>query len=104
MMRRPNLIVCICLFVFLFMQIPVDAQQADVHSTEISSHSDRPFHEHGWLVGYSRPFTKPVTYDVVLLGAEFVHLFSRAEKNNFLTWYVNPQFNFVKADNTRSTD
>jgi hypothetical protein len=104
MMKHPDFIVCICVFVFLSMHIPVRAQQADIHNPEINTRSDRPFREHGWLIGYSRPFTKPVTYDVVLLGAEFVHPFSKARENDFVTWYVNPQFNFVKADNTRSTD
>ncbi|MFL5741750.1 MAG: acyloxyacyl hydrolase [Flavisolibacter sp.] len=91
------------LVVLLLLRTSVAAQQAAITNPD-ATHTDRPLKEHGFLLGYSRPLTKPVTYDVVLLGAEFVHPFSKALKNDFVTWYVNPQFNFVKADSTKSTD
>ena len=89
--------------VLLLLGTSVAAQQSAITNPD-ATHTDQSLREHGFLLGYSRPFTKPVTYDVLLLGAEFVHPFPKSLKNDFVTWYVNPQFNFVKADNTKSVD
>ncbi len=64
------------------------------------SSNERKFKTTGGLTGWGNSMTKGTGYKVYYIMGDYSNSFKVPEKKSFITWYAQPQFNFVKADST----
>lgn len=63
------------------------------------------FKTSGGEIGYSNTFSDNTDYKMILMMADFSWSFKKnPRKKDFVGWYVDPQFNWVKATNTKGID
>ncbi|MFL5773716.1 MAG: acyloxyacyl hydrolase [Flavisolibacter sp.] len=73
--------------------------------TQNASAQTRRFKTYGGEIGYGNTFSENTTYKMVLTMADFSWSFKKfPKKKDFVGWYVDPQFNLVKATNTKGID
>lgn len=71
--------------------IPVVAQQ-----------TPKRFQTRGMEVGRGNTFSDHTTYEMLMVMADLSYAFRKHPvKKDFVAWYCNPQFNFVRATNTQ---
>jgi hypothetical protein len=86
---KPNLLFTVSAsFIFCFQ---ANAQEA----------APQRFKTIGGLVGWGNSFSKNTGYQTYYLLGDYSSSFSKPRKKDFVSWYAEPQFNFVKADSTR---
>ena len=93
-MKRCQIIALAILLIFCF---EVNAQKHN-NDTEYP----KRFKTIGGLVGMGNSFSKSTDYTVFYMMADYSKSFSNPRKRDFLAWYVEPQFNLVKAGSTET--
>lgn len=81
------------LFLFTLIYTRSIAQSENNNSTE-------HFKTIGGLVGWGNSFSKNTDYKTVFLICDYSRSFKVPKKKDFVSWYAEPQFNFVKAGST----
>lgn len=79
------------LIFFLILSSFINAQDAAVQ---------KRFKTIGGVVGWGNSMMKGTGYQVYYVMGDYSNSFKLPKKKVFLTWYAQPQFNFVKADST----
>ena len=60
-----------------------------------SQDSLKKFRTEGFWTGYGVELNPGIKYHVYYIGGEFSFPFNKRPRKNFLSWYVEPQFNLV---------
>lgn len=58
------------------------------------------FQSIGGVVGWGNSFSKNTDYQIYYLVGDYSKSFKVPQKKDFVAWYAEPQFNFVKATST----
>jgi hypothetical protein len=68
-----------------------------------SQDSTKPKHfkTTGGLVGWGNSMMKGTGYQIYYIKGDYSRSFKAPKKKDFLAWYAEPQFNFVKGDSTK---
>src|SRR5688572_16505283 len=68
-----------------------------VSTNGYSQDSLKKFRTEGFWTGYGVELNPGIKYQVYYIAAEFSFPFNKRPKKNFLSWYLEPQFNLVNA-------
>lgn len=69
--------------------------------TEVDSFIHKHFQTVGSLIGYGTSVTPKTGYQIYFLLGDYSKSFHVPKRKDFAAWYAEPQFNFVKGDNTK---
>jgi hypothetical protein len=70
------------------------------HSGNAQEDSLKKFKTKGLWTGYGVELNPGIKYRVHYIAAEFSFPFNKRPKKNFISWYLEPQFNVVNAGST----
>lgn len=88
-MRKLTAALC----VIIFIQTKSVAQTTE-------NNAPKHFKTLGGLVGWGNSFSKNTDYKTIYLIYDYSRSFKVPHKKDFVAWYAEPQFNFVKAGST----
>lgn len=81
----------------IFFTLPVFIFCSETHAQTPTKH----FKTIGGLTGWGTSIMKGTGYQTYYLLGDYSSSFKVPKKKDFLSWYAEPQFNFVKADSTK---
>ncbi len=73
---------------------------AFLFSTPLTAQENLRFKTSGGFTGYGYELNPEITYRVIYMAGDFSFPLGKKEKKNFFSWYLEPQFNFVKTNRT----
>ena len=65
------------------------------------SKKPKVFKTTGGLIGWGNSMMKGTGYQIYYIKGDYSSSFKAPKKKDFLAWYLEPQFNFVKGDSTK---
>ena len=69
-------------------------------SIKLNAQENLRFKTSGGFTGYGYELNPGITYRVLYMAGDFSFPLGKKEKKNFFSWYLEPQFNFVKTERT----